>query len=215
MRCEEIRNHLDDYVDGGLPPQQSSVVEEHLQRCLPCRRELSELRRLLEKARELPVSIEPERDLWPGIRRQLIPPIGRTSRWTRSGWRAQSAAWFLAAAALAILAVSLTLNTYREQTPARFADAGPTATGSRVEVAAWERELEKPTAALREMLEARRQELPAETIAAVEENLLIIEEAIQEIQLALEQNPDNRQLTFLLADRYQREIELLKRLSRV
>jgi hypothetical protein len=215
MKCEGIRNHLDDYVDGGLPQQQSSVVEEHLQHCLPCRRELSELRRLLEKARELPVSIEPERDLWPGIRRQLIPPVGKTSRWTRSGWRAQSAAWFLAAAALAILAVSLTLSTYREQAPARLTDTKPTVTGPRAELAAWERELEEPTAALREMLEARRQELPAETIAAVEENLRIIDEAIQEIRLALAQNPDNRQLTFLLADRYQREMELLKRLSRV
>ena len=69
--------------------------------------------------------------------------------------------------------------------------------------------------ALLASLDRQRDRLPAESIEAVEQNLRLIDEAIREIRTALEQNPDNRQLNFLLADAYQQEVQLLKRLNNV
>jgi tetratricopeptide (TPR) repeat protein len=84
-----------------------------------------------------------------------------------------------------------------------------------IALAGWEEEVLEHRAALLASLDRQRDRLPAESIAAVEENLGLIDEAIREIRDALEQNPDNRQLNFLLANAYQQEVQLLKRLNDV
>jgi hypothetical protein len=66
---------------------------------------------------------------------------------------------------------------------------------------------------LLEILESRRAQLPAGTVAALEQNLVAIDRAIAEIYLALEESPDDHALSFLLADAYRREAELLQRLE--
>ena len=63
------------------------------------------------------------------------------------------------------------------------------------------------------ILDARRGDLPAETMAALEDNLRSIDRAIAEIHLALESNPDHPSLSFLLAEAYRREADLLERLE--
>jgi hypothetical protein len=66
---------------------------------------------------------------------------------------------------------------------------------------------------LLEILESRGTQLPAATVVALEQNLVVIDRAIAEIHLALEANPDDHALSFLLADAYRREAELLQRLE--
>ena len=63
------------------------------------------------------------------------------------------------------------------------------------------------------ILEARRADLPPETVAALEENLRSIDRAIAEIHLALESNPGHHSLNFMLAEAYSREADLLERLE--
>jgi len=67
MTCEELRDHLDDWVDGGLPAPQAREAEAHLAVCPSCRRDEDELRQLLAHAAALPRSVAPSRDLWPAI----------------------------------------------------------------------------------------------------------------------------------------------------
>jgi hypothetical protein len=63
------------------------------------------------------------------------------------------------------------------------------------------------------ILDQRREELPAQTVAALEENLLIIDHAIAEIHRAMENRADSHTLNLLLAETYRREAELLKQLE--
>jgi hypothetical protein len=67
---------------------------------------------------------------------------------------------------------------------------------------------------LLETLEARRGELPAESVRAFESDLEILDDAIREIEGALELSPESRRLRLLLAERRQQEAELLKLLAR-
>jgi hypothetical protein len=63
------------------------------------------------------------------------------------------------------------------------------------------------------LLDQRRDELPPEAVAALEEGLGSIDRAIAEIHLTMRRYPDNRALGFLLAEAYRREAHLLERLQ--
>ena len=68
---------------------------------------------------------------------------------------------------------------------------------------------------LLEMVERRRDQMDPEVLVVVEENMRILDEAIGQIYLALEEDPTNRRLHLLLATRYQQEVNLVKRVVRV
>ncbi|MEX2115878.1 MAG: zf-HC2 domain-containing protein [Bacteroidota bacterium] len=66
------RTHqLDDYLDGALSKTDVAGVENHLRLCASCSTELKRMRRLNQKAANLPRSITPQRDLWAGIAERL------------------------------------------------------------------------------------------------------------------------------------------------
>ena len=71
MSCDNIKNLLDEYVDGLLPENARQDVDAHLEGCSNCREDLSRLRALLARAADLPKNIEPPRDLWPDIESRL------------------------------------------------------------------------------------------------------------------------------------------------
>jgi hypothetical protein len=66
-----------------------------------------------------------------------------------------------------------------------------------------------------EAIEIRRDLLGPEASQSVEESLLVLDQAVADIQQALEENPDDRRLHLLLAAKYQHEVRLLQRVSRV
>jgi hypothetical protein len=63
---------------------------------------------------------------------------------------------------------------------------------------------------LLKVIEARRENLPGDSHATVTENLEIIESQIAAISDELSRDPDNPRLARILAEAYQREIELLQ-----
>ena len=64
---------LEDYVDGLLAPQEATAVERRLAGDREARETVSFLRALKARAAELPGTIEPGRDLWPGIAAAMAP----------------------------------------------------------------------------------------------------------------------------------------------
>src|SRR5437762_13132926 len=68
MTHEVIRHLLDDYVTGDLSEDARSPVAEHVSICAICRAEVESLRRILERAMELPKSIDPPAAAWSNIR---------------------------------------------------------------------------------------------------------------------------------------------------
>jgi anti-sigma factor RsiW len=71
VRCPEVRERLDDFVDGHLAPDDVADLKRHLAGCEGCREEERELRDLLSRASSLKVEAAPTRDLWPGIRDRI------------------------------------------------------------------------------------------------------------------------------------------------
>lgn len=47
MDCRHVREHLSDYIDGGLDAKNKALVEEHLSVCKDCRQEVASLRMLI------------------------------------------------------------------------------------------------------------------------------------------------------------------------
>ncbi|MEZ4217842.1 MAG: hypothetical protein R3E88_15260 [Myxococcota bacterium] len=68
-------------------------------------------------------------------------------------------------------------------------------------------------ASLVAILDARRDALPPDVVAALEENLRSFDRAVAEIHVALARHPGEATLAFLLAETYRREAELLERLE--
>ena len=59
---EKLESRLSEFLDGTLEAAERKAVEEHLQWCAQCRRELERLRAVLEQAQGLR-TISPPRDL--------------------------------------------------------------------------------------------------------------------------------------------------------
>jgi predicted anti-sigma-YlaC factor YlaD len=97
---------LDEYIDGSLSESDRLNIERHLDECAECRNAFRRLQNLVNRASRLPRSIEPGRDLWPGIRSRLNPteqekqvPQRGISHYGATRWLGGSAA---AAAILAL-----------------------------------------------------------------------------------------------------------------
>lgn len=209
MTCVEIRPLLEALVDGELAPETRERVTQHLEGCIACHDQAQELFALATEARETLGPIEPARDLWPGI----AGHIGSAQRFDSR--RRAHPGWWLVAAALIGVAVGAALMLPRQAPEEAVADGSESGAQLDVALASWEQQVTEHRTALLASLERQRDRLPAESIRAVEENLQLIDEAILEIRSALENDPDNPQLNFLLADAYQQEVQLLKRLSNV
>lgn len=209
MNCETVRSLLEAFVDDEIDATAREAVTRHLDGCVPCHQEAQALLGLAADARETLGPIEPDRNLWPAIAHH----IDNAQRFEKR--RRAPSAWWLVAAALVGVAVGVALMQQRQTTTATATnDVAPSAPLA-LALTSWEQEALENRTALLASLDRQRDRLPAESIRAVEENLLLIDEAIHEIRTALEQDPDNSHLNFLLADAYQQEVQLLKRLDNV
>ncbi len=222
MTCTELDERLDDWLDGALPPSEAREVEAHLAGCQGCREGSRRLRELLAHAAALPRSVAPPRDLWPGIEGR----IARPSAWS----------WLFAwgnpvlVAAAATVVIGLVAVLWVHQTPGTVqtveipatspaavervaASAGPAP--SDPVLAQAEREYEAAASALLRALQQRKDVLPAETLARVQENMQVIDEALAEVRSALAKDPHNPELNQMLVATHRRKVDVLQRVVRL
>lgn len=86
---------------------------------------------------------------------------------------------------------------------------------NKVEFEAAETEYEEAAAHLLELVEARGDELSPETRAIIEDNLRIIDEAIDQVREALDAEPDDTRNGHILNALYRQKVEFLWRVSRL
>ncbi len=60
MHCNQSQQKLSEYLDGQLPEEERNQLEDHIQECEDCRRELDSLRRTVTALHELPEIPAPE-----------------------------------------------------------------------------------------------------------------------------------------------------------
>ena len=164
MNCVDVRERLDDYVDGELTAPELDEVELHVASCAACREEERELRALLAHAAALPKGVAPRRDLWPAIsreieaRRRVIPFVPR--RVLYGG---------LAVAAALVLAFVFRHQGPRPQAPGGAIFPAPLEVAASPQSALRDAEAdyERATNALLATLQDHRDRLAPETIKSV------------------------------------------------
>jgi hypothetical protein len=210
--CDNVAPKLDELVADLLDEPEKSAVLTHVAACDRCRDELEQRRRLAEAVRSLPRRIEPARDLWPEIRDQLERQRVVPGRFARP--RASASRVWLASAAAAVLAVAVTaaymIGVHHGQ-PTVVAAPGSASGLVRASATEIEDDLERVTAELRARLAQRRDQLSPETWSVVMDNVTVIDRAIERIELALADHPNDRRLNLQLAVAYRRQIDLLRR----
>lgn len=230
MTHAETAVRLDDYAGGELAPAEAREVATHLEGCAGCREELEAIRLLLADAQELPRGIAPSRDLWAGIALRIggsaqpggggedeggtrVIPLAprRTPRVPR---------WLLSAAAAVLVAVASSAGTalYMARPTAAPVDEPVAVTVVRpstvpAALAAYapaEAEYHRAVADLETVLATRRHRLAPETVATLERNLGIIDEAIRQSRAALAADPANAELAGMLSHAYEAKVETLR-----
>jgi hypothetical protein len=228
---DAIETRLADYVDGLLSETERREVERHLAGCAACRADVDAIRRLQAAAHALPREIQPPRDLWAGIAGRIgAAPGAETGPANDVGVirfdfrrRAHSARWMspgmLAAAAIVLIVLSSAVTALLVRTGPGGVEGGIAAGGTGSPAPAGsaliafepaEQEIIETVEQLRVALETQRDRPSPATVAVVEENLRIINQAISEARTALEADPNNRDLTFLLMDVYRKKVDLLQ-----
>lgn len=163
--------------------------------------------KLIAAASGLATDISPDRDLWPGIEQAIATP--KRSRWTP----------MLAQAAAVVLLVGassgITYFTMKEEpvvmqqfsSELRFEQM---AFGAEQTLGSVYRSAQGD---YRTDLDAELEKLSPEVRADIEKNLALIKDAIAEINVALEKNPDNVLLQELLVKSYREQHALLRRVG--
>lgn len=62
--CQQVRDALSDYLEGGLPPPERQSVQAHLSECESCAQEERQLVAMLQFVRERIPAREPTLDIW-------------------------------------------------------------------------------------------------------------------------------------------------------
>jgi len=215
-----MEERLNDYVDGLLSEEEARAFEKELESNPELRKAGAQLRNLLASASRLPKGIQPQPDLWRGIQARLQPKgIMVHPRHPAPGWLFRLALP-VAATVLVVVGATIVVRHTATRAPLRAtvwerpgADLGVRLISA--ELRPIETEYRRTTASLREQLEASKEFLAPETAQVIDENLAIIDEAIEEIHAALKKDPGNQRLVHSLIATYDKEVELLERAVRL
>ena len=214
---EEIADRLSDYLDDELTADERQLVDQHLAECADCERTLADLQRIVEQAGSLPVRA-PSSDLWDGIAQR----ISTTPRAVPAGRRRFSFTMPQLAAASVLLALLSGWIAVRvlgpsgggapaQQTASTAPSDAPAATGTVVPIAFEDEQYDAAVSDLQGALTRGRDRLDPETVKTVENDLRIIDEAVEDARRALAADPSNGYLTGYLVQTRQRKLELLRR----
>lgn len=208
---EHLRDdRLNDYVDDLLCREERAEVERHLIGCAECSTEVARLRNLLADLGALPGGIVPERDLLAGIRERTSDAVPEPVRAPASGWRRRSAA---AAAVLALgtaATIGYVLGTQDRSTSISGERGAAPAPAVRT-VAAVDAQYAHAAAELERMLEQNRAVLRPQTVRIIEENLAVIDAALEEARAALRDDPGNPMIEQMLRANHEQKLDLLRR----
>lgn len=205
--CKTVKPLLDLMVDDDLGSEEKAMAEEHLRTCPTCRAELELLQSITRTAAALPHDLSPSRDLWEGIETRLEArrPI---RRWMNP--------LVLAAAAMVFAAIGLGVLLAPSRTTAPPTGGFPSSEGvvhaqsERLPSRGFRFEYEQARNDLEAVIESRRDRLDPETLEVIERNMNVIDQAIIDIEQALDSNPGETQLDRQLMLAYQQQIKVLK-----
>ncbi len=216
---DQWTDRLSEYIDGSLAADERVTLEAHLATCAACRTTLDELRQVVARAAAL-VDRPPATDLWPGIAARIgshrVAVLAERRGLAARRFSFTVSQLLAAGVALALLsgaAAVMMLRSARPDQPSQFAQDS-TASDVTVRQVNWGRidaEYDAKVAQLRRALEQGRTVLDTSTVRILEENLAVIDRAIDQARRALAADPNSVYLNHHLAETMRRKLELLRR----
>ena len=225
---EHWTDRLSEYLDGEMSDAERGALERHLEACEACARTLSELRAVAARAAALE-DRPPAGDLWPLIATEIGAPAAAASDVVELASRRKPWARRVSLSVPQLLAAGIVLvllsagsvlwlrPDLRAPSPTLAGDStAPGGTpGAGVLVDTRTRGYDAAVADLERVLSERREALDPRTVQVLEENLRIIDRAIERSRQALDADPTNPYLNQHLADTKQRKLELLRRATTI
>lgn len=215
--CERYLNAIHELVDGTLGPIRRAELELHLEGCEGCRALADDLQEIARSSRSLDVLEPPER-VWKSIAGRLRTERGVTEPAGALG-RHRSMAMLAIAAAL-ILAVGASLFMLRApvtppQTSTTAQAPGEPASGNAASedpVQSVVKELAVTEKAFQNLVEASEatNTVDPKTAAALQKNLLVMNEAINETRKALDVDPQSAPARASLYEVLKQKIQFLQ-----
>jgi len=214
---DDFTNRLSDYLDDELEAAERRAVETHLTECADCQRVLSELRQVVQRARSLPPRV-PASELWSGISARTARLAPRRLSFTLPQLAAASVLLALLSAGLTIALVNRRQAAERQTQSTATAPAierrgndfeEPAVSGAPMNMA--DSQYDAAVADLERALAKGRTRLDPATVAAVEQSLKTIDDAIAQAQQALAGDPANTYLSGHLMETRRRKLDLLRR----
>jgi hypothetical protein len=222
MTCHEYDALLARDLEGELSPEERWSADAHLASCERCSTLRAELLGIAAAAKELPL-MSPSRDLWDGIAARIETPVvelaarpaGNGVRRSRLWMGAAAAALIVATAATTYIITTTVLDPFAPQVAS--SDGPPTPDDSlngdgvvRVSDSPADAAFDREVVQLRALLEQRRPDLDSTTVAVLERNLAIIDQAIAESRAALEKDPSSALLNRQLHAALGRKVQVLR-----
>src|SRR5438132_6230861 len=223
---EEWTDKLSDYLDDELSPRERQAVESHLRGCAECAAVLDDLTRVVERAQRLDRR-PPRADLWDGIAARIETRGAAPRRVSFTLPQLAAAAVVLIAASAGIawqfadraasrsdIARSTEAQSRASSGYEALAEREPSAERSNIDIAHVsfaDAQYDAAVSDLEKALQNGRRRLDKTTIAIVEHNLQIIDQAIEQARQALETDPANDYLSGHLVEARRRKLDLLRR----
>jgi anti-sigma factor RsiW len=200
----EWTDRLSDYLDDELTADERRTVDAHLAGCRECAAVLDEL-----------VEPRPPRaDLWPDVARRIERPAMRRFSFTLPQALAASLMIALLSGAIVWRVAGRPADASRGDQAATASAPAAQSFNSAPDVATVsyaDAQYDAAVADLEKALQEGRGRLDKATIAIVEQNLQIIDRAIDQARQALEADPANSYLSSHLVEARRRKLDLLRR----
>ena len=208
---EEERQTL---ADGSIAVDRALELDAHVRECSECAADVARLRLVMTRYSERPAPTAPLDELWPSIRSRIeqtkVVPLEAALVVPRK--RSLTRGHFFAVVGLVAAAVvaALVLKPSRSIPPETIPSVGDTAT-TMVAVSDSVRTYEDEARTLLNRLELQRAMIRPEAMASIDRDLKVIDKAIDELKVAIANDPRNPALRQLLALSYKQKVDLLKR----
>jgi hypothetical protein len=220
MACDRYREAIQELTDGTLGPIRKAELELHLDQCDGCRALADDLARIRDAAASLDLLTPPDR-VWLQIAGRLRQE-GRIAASPRRGYR--TAVLAIAAALVLAVGASLVVLTPRFRTPsaqpsssaATPGNATPAETVESVEAEFqlaeqhYQNAIAKLETLRGQIAKADPNAMDPQTVAALQKNQQVIDQAIAESRAALRAEPQNAAAQASLFDALRRKVALLQ-----
>jgi anti-sigma factor RsiW len=210
---QHLDQELSAYLDDELDATARVAVDAHLAECAACRETLDALRRVVRRAQALD-DRPPARDLWSGIADRLTTPDTADVVPIASRRRVALSLPQLAAAAVALVALSAAATGVflrRGAAPAvAAADSAPAVRTAALPADVVAQSYDSVIRELERLVAERRGTLDTSTVRTIERSLALIDAAIAQARAALERDPDNTYLNGHLRRTLDRKLDVLR-----